>query len=105
MVQHSLQNTDTHYKVISRGAHLNTLSQVLLLLRLEGQLNEQLLQLLVAVVDTELLEAVCAKDLKAVDVQKSHHVLACLALCVGTQGTVSNYGPVQESMGDTCEAV
>ena len=60
--------------------YLDAFSQVLLLLRLESQLDKQLLELLVAVVDAELLESVGAKDLKAVDVEKTHDVLPRLVL-------------------------
>ena len=45
------------------------LLQVLLLLRLEGELNENLLELLVTVVDAKLLERVLGQDFKAVDVE------------------------------------
>lgn len=38
--------------------HRDALGLVLLLLRLEGELDEELLQLLVAVIDAELLKAV-----------------------------------------------
>ena len=75
-------------------SHLDSLLEVLLLLRLERQIDEQLLQLLIAVVDAELLEPVLLKDLKAIDVQQTHHILADFALCVGkshtTCGTVRN---------------
>ncbi len=48
---------------------LDSLQHVLILLRLEGQLNEYLLQLLVAIVDDELLKTVAIlKYLKAVDI-------------------------------------
>lgn len=36
--------------------HSDALCLVLLLLRLEGELNEQLLQLLIAIIDAELLK-------------------------------------------------
>jgi len=47
----------------------DALLSVLLLLGLQRQLDEDLLQLLVHIVDTELLEAVLLEDLEAVDVQ------------------------------------
>ncbi len=48
---------------------LDSLQHVLFLLRLEGQLDEHLLQLLVAIVDDELLKTVAIlKYLKAVDI-------------------------------------
>lgn len=53
---------------------LDALPAVLVLLGLQRQLDEQLLQLLVAEVDAELLEAVLLEDLEAVDVQDAHHV-------------------------------
>ena len=60
--------------------HLNALPKVLLLLLLEGELNEELLQLLVAVVYAKLLKAVLAEDLKPVDVQDAHHILPSASL-------------------------
>ena len=61
--------------VLAECIHLNALLLVLLLLGAQSQLNEQLLQLLVAVVDAELLKAVLPKDLKPVNVEQSHHIL------------------------------
>ena len=46
---------------------------VLLLLLLQHQLDEQLLQFLVAVVDAELLETVLPKNFEAVDVKNSNY--------------------------------
>ena len=48
----------------------HALGGVLLLLRLERQLDEVLLELLVDVVDAELLEAVRVEDLEAEDVDR-----------------------------------
>jgi len=48
---------------------IDVLSLVLFLLLFQHKLNEQLLQLFVAVVDAELLEAVRLEHFKAVDVQ------------------------------------
>ena len=60
-----------HHLVVKVGDRLprHALALVLLLLRLERELDEDLLQLLVAVVDAELLERVRLEDLEAVDVQ------------------------------------
>ena len=52
---------------------LDPLPLVLLLLLLEHQLDEELLQVLVAVVDAELLEGVVVEDLEAVDVEDADH--------------------------------
>jgi hypothetical protein len=49
------------------------LPDILILLRVERQFYEYLLQLLVAVVDDELFEAVALKHLKAVYIQHTHH--------------------------------
>ncbi len=51
---------------------VDVLSLVLFLLLFQHKLNEQLLQLFVAVVDTELLEAVRLEHFKAVDVQHTN---------------------------------
>ena len=52
------------------------------LLRLHGQLNEDLLQFLVDEVDAELLEAILLEDLEAVDVEDAdaEHLLLRLVL-------------------------
>ena len=50
----------------------DSLPLVLFLFGLESQFNEELLQFLVTVVDTELFEAVDSKDLEPVDVQETH---------------------------------
>ena len=47
---------------------LNPLPLILLLLLLQHELDEQLLQFLVAVVDAELLKAVVVKHLENIDV-------------------------------------
>ena len=52
---------------------LDPLPLVLLLLLLQHQLDEQLLQFLVAVVDAELLETVLPKNFEAVDVKNSNY--------------------------------
>ena len=52
---------------------LYALPLVLLLLLLQNQLDEQLLQLLVAVVDAKLLKTVLPEDFKAVDVKNSNY--------------------------------
>ena len=57
------------------STHLNPLSQVLFLLLFQCELDEELLELLVAIVDAELLKAVVLEDLEPVDVQYSNHVL------------------------------
>mmetsp|Transcript_18602 Transcript_18602/g.62642 ORF Transcript_18602/g.62642 Transcript_18602/m.62642 type:complete len:210 (-) Transcript_18602:1064-1693(-) len=49
----------------------HALGRVQLLLRLEDELEKELLQLLVCKVDAELLERVCLEGLEAVDVQQS----------------------------------
>mmetsp|Transcript_5177 Transcript_5177/g.15831 ORF Transcript_5177/g.15831 Transcript_5177/m.15831 type:complete len:671 (-) Transcript_5177:136-2148(-) len=51
---------------------LDLLASVLVLLLLQGEVDEDLLQLLVNVVDTQLLKAVVLKDLETVDVQHTH---------------------------------
>ena len=58
---------------------LTCLSDVLILLRLQGKLDEHLLEFFVAVVDDELLKAVGLEDLKTVDIQHTHHLLLGLA--------------------------
>lgn len=53
----------------SRGwacTHRDALGLVLLLLRLEGELNEELLQLFVAIIDAELLKAVRETEVSSV---------------------------------------
>lgn len=54
---------------VINGSPLDTLLQVLLLLRLEGELDENLLQLLVTVVDAKLLKGVLGQDLKTVNIE------------------------------------
>ena len=49
--------------------HLDALTHVFLLLKLEYVAVEELVQLLVAVVDAELLERVALEDLEAEDIQ------------------------------------
>jgi hypothetical protein len=49
------------------GSPLDLLADVLLLLGLEGELDEDLLELLVDVVDAQLLKAVVLEDLEAAD--------------------------------------
>ena len=53
------------------GRPLDAFRDVLLLLLLQGLLDEVLLQLLVDVVDAELLEAVALEDLKAKDIENA----------------------------------
>ena len=67
------QLADDHVVEVVDVLPLDPLPLVLLLLLLQHQLDEQLLQLLVAVVDAELLKTVLPKDLKAVDVKNSNH--------------------------------
>ena len=55
------------------GDPVDPLLPVLLLLLLQDQLNEQLLQLLVAVVDAKLLKAVFVEHLKPVNVEDPDH--------------------------------
>ena len=56
---------------LSLSLSLSHLSAVFFLFTLQGQVNEDLLQLLVDIIDTKLFEAIFAKDLKPVDVQDS----------------------------------
>ena len=67
------QLADDHVVEVVDVLPLDPLPLVLLLLLLQHQLDEQLLQLLVAVVDAELLKTVLPKDLKAVDVKNSNY--------------------------------
>ena len=67
------QLADDHVVEVVDVLPLDSLPLVLLLLLLQHQLDEQLLQLLVAVVDAELLKTVLPKDLKAVDVKNSNY--------------------------------
>jgi len=57
--------------VVGNILPLDLLLLVLLLLSLEGELDEDLVELLITKVDTELLKAVPFKDLEAVDIQHS----------------------------------
>ena len=65
---------------------LDPLLLILLLLRLQGQFNEDLLKFLVDKVDAELFEAVLLKNLKAVNIQNSDIEeaggLACVLHCL-----------------------
>ena len=54
---------------------LYTLQHILLLLRLQSELDEHLLELLIAVVDDELLKTVAVQYLEPIDVQDTHHLL------------------------------
>ena len=67
------QLADDHVVKVVDVLPLDPLPLVLLLLLLQHQLDEQLLQLLIAVVDAELLKTVLPKDLKAVDVKNSNY--------------------------------
>ena len=67
------QVADDHVVEVVDVLPLDPLPLVLLLLLLQHQLDEQLLELLVAVVDAELLKTVLPKDLKAVDVKNSNY--------------------------------
>ena len=58
------------------STHLNPLSQVLFLLLFECELDEELLKLLVAIVDAELLKAVVLEDLEPINVQYPNHILS-----------------------------
>ena len=61
------------------GRPLDLLADVLLLLSLEGELDEDLLELLVDVVDAELLEGVVLYGIVGVrDQNKNHHCQADL---------------------------
>lgn len=42
---------------------------------LEGELNEELLKLLITVVDTELLKAIVGENLETIDVQDANNSL------------------------------
>ena len=48
---------------------LDAFPLILLLLLFQNQLNKQLLQLLIAIIDTKLLKGVVIKDLKAIDIE------------------------------------
>jgi hypothetical protein len=65
----------THNLVVEEldGGPLNTLRVVLFLLSTEGQLNEKLLELLVYVVDTELLEAILLENLETINIQDTNN--------------------------------
>ena len=52
---------------------LYILPLVFLLLLFEHELDEELLQFLVAIIDTDLLETVLLKDLEPVNVQDTDH--------------------------------
>ena len=67
------QLADDHVVEVVDVLPLDPLPLVLLLLLLQHQLDEQLLELLVAVVDAELLKTVLTKDLKAVDVKNANY--------------------------------
>ena len=67
---------------------INPLTPVLLLLPLQDQLNEQLLQFLIAVVDTELLEPVHSKHFEAIDVQYTDDCVWSILREVHSYGTV-----------------
>ena len=67
------QLADDHVVEVVDVLPLDPLPLVLLLLLLQHQLDEELLQLLVAVVDAELLKTVLPKDLKAVDVKNANY--------------------------------
>ena len=67
------QVADDHVVEVVDVLPLDPLPLVLLLLLLQHQLDEQLLQFLVAVVDAELLETVLPKNFEAVDVKNSNY--------------------------------
>ena len=67
------QLADDHVVEVVYVLPLDALPLVLLLLLLQHQLDEDLLQLLVAVVDAELLETVLAEDLETVYVKDANH--------------------------------
>ena len=67
----------------------NPFSLILLLLLLEDKLNEELLQLLVAVVDAELLKRVIIKYLKPVNVKYSNDSAVVLASDVNPQFAIN----------------
>ena len=67
------QLADDHVVEVVNVLPLDALPLVLLLLLLQHQLDEDLLQLLVAVVDAELLETVLAEDLETIDVEDANH--------------------------------
>ncbi len=74
----SIVKVDAHYiKVMQLQVDIDPLylSNVLILLRFQCQFNKYLLQLLVAVVDDELFEAIGLKHFEAIDIQHSHHLL------------------------------
>lgn len=68
---------------------------VLLLFVLEGELDEDLLQLLVHVVDAKLLEAVSTEDLEPVDVQNAQ----VESLAFGFHGDVDGLATGQHKLG------
>ena len=53
---------------------LDPLAEILLLLRLEARVNEQLLEPLVGVVDQKLLESILLESLKPVNIEYSQHM-------------------------------
>jgi len=68
------QVTDDFVVKILNMFPFNALPAILLLLRLQCQLNEELLKLFIAEVDAELFKTVSLKYFKAIDVQDSYNL-------------------------------
>jgi hypothetical protein len=81
------------------GGPLNALSDVLLLLGLEGQFNKDLLQLLVDIVNAELLERVLLKNLESVNIQNADSVGVSTTLAKGDVDTTDD--PLEEVVVDS----
>lgn len=58
---------------INDGLPFDALSPVLVLFGAQRQIDEKLLELLVAVVDAQLFEAIAVENLEAVDVEDAKH--------------------------------
>lgn len=61
-------------------SHRDSFRSVFLLLLFEGELDEELLEFLVAVVDAKLLETVPLKNLKSVNIEKTDEISTTLTL-------------------------
>jgi hypothetical protein len=71
-VMHASKQTNKSASLVRQSDTVRS-GHVLSLLLLEDELDEKLLQLLVAVVDAELLKPILRKDLKSVNVQHAKH--------------------------------
>ena len=82
----------------------NTLGLVLCLFMFQNHLDEQLLEFLVAVIDTELLEAVHTKHFKPVDVQHPDNCGGRVLGKVDSNGTVDPaHNQLEESLIDNLQ--